>query len=59
MPWDVFKYYLEDQAGNRVEIARKRLAAEPQRLQWNRATAGKRIDNERRFFGITCLYEPA
>ena len=36
---------LEDEPSDRVDIHRRRLAAEPHRLEWDRAAAGERIQH--------------
>ncbi len=45
---DVLQHDLEDQAGNRVQVAGKGLAAEPQGFQGNRAAAGEGVHHQRR-----------
>ncbi len=54
MSRNVFEQDLEDQAGNRIEIAGKCVTSQSQRFQRNRASTGKWIDDQRRFFS-TCL----
>jgi hypothetical protein len=44
----ILQHCLEDHARHWIEVAGVRLAAEPQRLQWDGATACERIDDYRR-----------
>jgi hypothetical protein len=56
---EVLKHGPEDQAGDWIEIAGEGIAAEPQRLQRDRATTRERIDDERRLFRMCRLYQTA
>jgi hypothetical protein len=53
------KHYFQNQTRNRIEIARERFAAKPQRFKWDRPTAGKWINNKRRFLRMGCFYQAA
>ena len=43
VPRDVFQHHLEDQAGDRVEVAREGVAAQPQGLQRDGTTPGEGV----------------
>ena len=56
---DVLQHRFQDQAGDGVQIARKGVAAEPQRFQRDRAAAREGIDDERRLVRMCGLDEAA
>jgi len=39
MAWDILEHNLENEAGHRIEVAGKCLAAKPQCFQWNRTSS--------------------
>ena len=53
MARDAIKHYLEDQAGNRVEVAGEGLAAEPQRLERDGATASEWVHDQGRLLQMS------
>ncbi len=57
MTRDVLQHHLEDQAGDRVEVAGERIAAKAQGFEWNRAAAGKGVDHERRLATVGRSYK--
>ena len=59
MAWDVLKHRLEDQTGDRVQVARERIAPKPQRLKRDGAAAGERIDDQWCFLAMRGLDEAA
>jgi hypothetical protein len=58
MSRNVFEQDFQYEACDRVQVARERVAAQPERLKRNGATTRKRIDNERRLICVGCLKQP-
>ena len=52
---DVLQHHLEDQAGHGIQVAGEGLAAQPQRLQRDRAAPGERVHHQRRFLAMRRL----
>ena len=59
MARDVLQHYLQDQARHRVEVTGERLAAEPKRLERNRASTRERVHHQRRLLRVRGLDEAA
>ena len=57
MARDVLQHHLEDQAGHGVQVARERLAAEPERLQRDRPAARERVHHQGRVLLVGGLHE--
>lgn len=49
---NVLEHHLEDQAGDGVQVARERLAPEPQRLERDRTAPRERVHDQRRLIAM-------
>jgi len=54
MAWDILQQDFKNETCNRVEIACESFAPQPQCFRLNRSATGRRVNNQRRLFGMGC-----